>query len=135
MVLLENNTPKVLLVDDKAENLAILVDMLKPLNLELFVALSAKEAFERVKSYEFDLILLDIIMPEIDGYEVCKRLKNNPKYKNFSIVDKVVQLTDDKDRLIFMQPVNKYILIIIGAKSHSEAKDILNNICKSKYTP
>lgn len=86
MVLFENNVPKVLLVDDKAENLAILVDMLRPLNLELFVALSAKEAFERVESYSFDLILLDIVMPKIDGYEVCEKLKKSPKYRDIPLI-------------------------------------------------
>jgi len=86
MVLIENDTTKVLIVDDKTENLAILVDMLKPLELELFVAISAKEVYERIKSHSFNLILLDIIMPDIDGYEVCKTLKNNPKYKDIPII-------------------------------------------------
>ena len=86
MISTENDMPKVLVVDDKTENLAITVDMLSSLDLELFVALSAEEVFSRIKSYDFDLILLDIIMPEVDGYEVCKILKNNPKYKDIPII-------------------------------------------------
>jgi len=86
MVLVENYVPRVLLVDDKSENIAILVDMLKPLNLELFVALNENEAFNRIESYDFDLILLDIMMPEVDGCEVCRRLKNNSKYKDIPFV-------------------------------------------------
>ncbi len=86
MVLLENGSPKVLIVDDKAENLAILVEMLRPLNLELVLALSAKEVYERVKLYDFDLILLDIVMPEIDGYTVCKELKKSQKYRDIPLI-------------------------------------------------
>ncbi len=86
MVLLENDNPKVLLVDDKAENIAILVDMLEPLSLEIFIALSAKEAFKVIESNCFDLILLDIIMPEIDGYEVCKQLKNSSEHKDIPLI-------------------------------------------------
>jgi len=86
MVLLEDDNPKVLLVDDKVENIAILVDMLKPLGLELFVALNAEEVFNSVESNSFDLILLDIVMPNIDGYEVCKRLKASSKHKDIPLI-------------------------------------------------
>ena len=76
----------VLIVDDKIDNLKILIDMLETLNLDIVVAINAKEAYERVALYEFDLILLDIVMPNIDGYEVCKTLKNDPDYKDIPII-------------------------------------------------
>ncbi len=86
MVPAENSIPRVLLVSEKSENIAILIDMLKPLDLEIFVALNAKETFERIESYDFDLILLDIIISEIDGYEISKRLKNNSKHKDIPLI-------------------------------------------------
>ncbi len=86
MVLLENDAPKVLIVDDKAENLVVLIDMLSSLHLEIIVASNAMEVYDRVKYYDFDLILLDIVMPEIDGYEVCQTLKSNLKYKDIPII-------------------------------------------------
>ncbi|QOY55300.1 hybrid sensor histidine kinase/response regulator [Candidatus Sulfurimonas marisnigri] len=86
MDLVENDNPKVLLVDDKAENITILLDMLEPLNLEIFVSLSAKDALKSVGTYDFDLILLDIVMPNMDGYEVCKILKNHNKHKDIPII-------------------------------------------------
>jgi len=86
MLNLQNDTPKILLVDDKPENIAILINMLKPLNLELFVALSAREVFQQVKIYDFDLVLLDIVMPGVDGYEVCKKLKNSSEHKEIPII-------------------------------------------------
>ena len=84
--MLESDAPKVLLVDDKSENIAVLVDMLEPLNLELFVAFDAVSVYEQVKIYDFDLILLDIVMPEITGYEVCETLKNKPRYADIPII-------------------------------------------------
>ena len=86
MVLFDNYVPKVLLVDDKAENIVVLVDMLEPLNLELFVALNANEAYSSVEKNDFDLVLLDIIMPDIDGYEVCKNFKNSSKHKDIPLI-------------------------------------------------
>ncbi len=86
MLIEDQDIAKVLLVDDKSENIAVLIDMLEPLNLEIFVALSATEVYSHVKNTDFDLILLDIIMPEINGYTVCKQLKNDPKYKDIPII-------------------------------------------------
>ncbi|MEA2098803.1 MAG: hybrid sensor histidine kinase/response regulator [Campylobacterota bacterium] len=86
MIFSENDAPRVLLVDDRPENISILIDMLKPLNLDIVVALDAEDVYERVKVYDFDLILLDIIMPDVDGYEVCQILKNNPKYKDIPLI-------------------------------------------------
>ena len=86
MVLLEKDNPKILLVDDKAENIVVLIDMLRSLNLELFIALDAKEVFKSVEENNFDLILLDIVMPGIDGYEICKKLKNSHKHKDIPLI-------------------------------------------------
>lgn len=86
MLSVENETPKILLVDEKPENIAILIHMLKPLNLEIFVALHAKEVFQQVELYDFDLILLGIVMPDVDGYEVCKELKNSSEHKEIPII-------------------------------------------------
>jgi len=86
MTLVEDEAPKVLIVDGKIENLTVLVEMLEPLKLDLVLALNAKEVYERIQVYDFDLILLDIILPEIDGYEVCRELKTSAKYKNIPLI-------------------------------------------------
>lgn len=86
MVLDENNRPRVLIVDDKPENLVILVDMLKGLDIELFVALSGEEALQRVEINAMDLILLDIVMPGMGGYNVCKTIKCNPKTRDIVVI-------------------------------------------------
>jgi two-component system, sensor histidine kinase and response regulator len=86
MILDDNNIPKVLIVDDEPENLLILVDMLEDMGVELFVASNGEEALRIVEIQDFDLIVLDIIMPGIDGYTVCETIKKNPKTKDIPTV-------------------------------------------------
>jgi CheY-like chemotaxis protein len=69
----------VLIVDDIPANLGVLSDTLDQAGLEVWVAQSGKIALERVKYARPHLILLDIMMPEIDGFETCRRLKANQK--------------------------------------------------------
>ncbi len=69
---------KLLLVDDHQENLTVLKAVLKNQGYDLVTALNGKEALHQVTLFDFDLILLDIMMPELDGYEVCQILKADP---------------------------------------------------------
>ncbi len=82
----ENDGPKVLIVDDQPENLAILANMLKDIGVQIFVALSGEEALVSVEVNSIDLILLDIIMPDRDGYSVCKRIKSNLKTRDVVVI-------------------------------------------------
>jgi DNA-binding response OmpR family regulator len=110
MILQNNDAPKVLLVDDKPENIAILIDMLKPLKLELFVALNANDLYKQIEIYDFDLILLDIIMPEITGYDVCQKLKNDKKYADIPIIF-ISALSSVEDKIKgFSYGVDDYIV-------------------------
>ncbi len=86
MILEELDRPKVLIVDDQPENLAIIADMLKDVRVELFVASSAKEALLRIEPNAIDLILLDVVMPEMDGYSLCETIKFNPKTKDVAVI-------------------------------------------------
>ena len=86
MVLLENNNPKVLLVDSKSENIISLIDMLDAQYLDFYVALNAKDLFKLLQKYSFDLILLDVVLPDMDGYEICKKLKKSPETKDIPLI-------------------------------------------------
>lgn len=77
---------RVLLVDDSASNVALLQAILSDSHIQSETALSGREALEAVKKYSFDLILLDIMMPEIDGLEVCRRLKSTPETAAIPVV-------------------------------------------------
>lgn len=78
------NKQTVLIVDDVKENVDILVELLK--EYDLVTALDGKTALEIVDEEDIDLILLDIMMPEMDGFEVCSTLKNNPKKSHIPII-------------------------------------------------
>lgn len=86
MILKESNISKLLIVDDKAENIVILLQMLESLDIDFFVALNAKDALRHSISHDFDLILLDVIMPDMDGYDVCTKIKNNPQTKDVPLI-------------------------------------------------
>jgi putative two-component system response regulator len=76
---------KVLIVDDTELNIDILVEALGEL-YDLRVAMDGKSALEVVGAEKPDLILLDVMMPEMDGYEVCRRLKSEFATKNIPII-------------------------------------------------
>lgn len=77
--------PTVLIVDDTRLNIKIMTDILESY-YTLFCATSGREALEIATSKKIDLILLDVIMPGMDGYEVCKRLKNDPQTQNIPVI-------------------------------------------------
>jgi len=75
----------VLVVDDTEANVDILVDALGEI-YDVSVAMDGREAIETVAEEAPDLILLDIMMPELDGYEVCQRLKADERYAKIPII-------------------------------------------------
>ncbi len=77
--------PLVLIVDDNATNIDLLVNTLKT-EYRLGIAKRGVNALEYAEKYRPDLILLDIMMPEMDGYEVCTRLKNNPLTESIPLI-------------------------------------------------
>ncbi|HEY9804964.1 MAG TPA: response regulator, partial [Candidatus Obscuribacterales bacterium] len=76
----------VLIVDDNSANLGVLSDALDQAGYEVWAAKSGKMALERVKYALPDLILLDVMMPEIDGFETCRQLQANPKTQQVPII-------------------------------------------------
>jgi diguanylate cyclase (GGDEF)-like protein/PAS domain S-box-containing protein len=77
---------KILVVDDTAANLGILVDHLEGQGYEVLVALSGEEAVERLSYVQPDLILLDVMMPGIDGFETSRRLKEDPRGRDIPVI-------------------------------------------------
>jgi len=81
-----HQTATVLIVDDNSANLGVLSETLDQAGLEVWVAQSGKIALERVKYALPDLILLDVMMPEINGFETCCQLKANSETKNIPVI-------------------------------------------------
>jgi signal transduction histidine kinase len=76
----------ILIVDDSAKNIQVVAGILKQEGYRMAFDLSGISALEHITSAKFDLILLDIMMPEMDGYEVCKRLKENPETQDIPVI-------------------------------------------------
>lgn len=76
---------KIFIVDDTPANIQILDETLKD-EYEIYFALNGKDALQNAAAMIPDLILLDIMMPEMDGYEVCRTLKNNSLLKDIPVI-------------------------------------------------
>jgi diguanylate cyclase (GGDEF)-like protein len=76
----------ILLVDDVAQNLRILCRLLGREKYRLAVAQNGQQALEMVEKVTPDLILLDVMMPGLDGFEVCKRLNDSPRLRDIPVI-------------------------------------------------
>ncbi len=77
---------KILVVDDEIYIVHILDFSLGMEGYEVVTALDGEQALHKVKSDKPDLVVLDIMMPKLDGYETCKILKNDPETKNIPVI-------------------------------------------------
>jgi len=76
----------VLVVDDNPTNLSVLVNLLRDVGLRVLVATDGESAIEQIEYVKPDLILLDVMMPRIDGFETCQRLKTNSETSKIPII-------------------------------------------------
>ena len=77
---------KILIVDDEPESVKLIGLMLQRQGYEIATAQTGAQALERVLSESPDLVILDIMMPDMDGYEVCRRLRANPDTTDLPII-------------------------------------------------
>jgi len=78
--------PKILIADDNVPNVELLEAYLAGRDYEIDTAGDGAETLEKVKTFAPDLILLDIMMPKLSGFEVCEKLKSNPQTKDIMIL-------------------------------------------------
>ena len=76
---------KILVADDNRENCSVLVNLLTPLGFEVAIALNGQEAVEQATHYQPDLILMDLSMPLVDGYEATRQIRQNLMTKEIII--------------------------------------------------
>jgi putative two-component system response regulator len=94
----KTKTPKILIVDDEEKNIKLMSAMVKHHGYTFDTAKNGLEAVEKARSYRPDIIFLDIMMPEMDGYEACKQIKEDPETKHISVV-MVTALADRDSRI------------------------------------
>lgn len=88
----------ILIIEDSQENLDLLVYFLKPQGYNIITVKDGLSGLQKVEETHPDIILLDIMLPKMDGYEVCERVKKNPKTKSIPIII-LTALKDLKDKV------------------------------------
>jgi PleD family two-component response regulator len=86
MIQVESSRCNILIVDDVAKNIQVLGNILRQEGYSISFATSGKQALRMVAADSFDLILLDVMMPEMDGLEVCKGLKEDPESRHIPVI-------------------------------------------------
>ena len=93
-----SRNPRLLIVDDNSTNIDLIKKQLHGHDYEFESALNGQEALEKIKSYNPDLVLLDLMMPVMSGYEVCKLLKSDKEYRFIPIIV-ITALSELDDKL------------------------------------
>lgn len=119
----EDEKSKVLLVDDSVSNIQVLNEILSD-SYEIFFATNGKQAIEMALEQQPDLIVLDVIMPQMDGYQVCQHLKSMQETKDIGIIF-VTSLNDVEDEAKGLQMgaidyiVKPFSAHIVRARMHN----------------
>lgn len=120
MDIVDNKLPLVLVVDDNPQNLELILACLEDVECRTISAADGYTALDLVKSHRPDLVLLDVMMPKISGFEVCRRIKNNPETEEIPVI-MVTALNElgDIERAIqsgtddfLSKPINKWELVV-----------------------
>lgn len=134
-VLREGEHSRVLIADDNPSNLRLMEVLLAPLNVEVIKATNGKDVLHLINKIEVDLVILDILMPEMDGLEACYALKGNEATRMIPII-LVTALNDMETRIrgieagaddFITRPVHK-VELLTRAKSLIRLKKLNNNL-------
>ncbi|MDJ0515574.1 MAG: CHASE2 domain-containing protein [Trichodesmium sp. MO_231.B1] len=82
----KGKAPKILVVDDLYDSSSIIVNLLKPLGFEVLEVSSAKDALEKIEQFKPNLVITDLLMPEMDGFEMMRKLRASEKGKNLILI-------------------------------------------------
>lgn len=88
----------ILVVDDELDILKVITFRIEKAGYKVLQAVTGQQALDLIKENRPDLIILDLVLPVIDGYEVCKRIKNNDEYKQIPIIILTASCTSDFDK-------------------------------------
>jgi len=130
---------KILVIDDSPTVLEIMRDALTNNNFEVITADNGKDALQKVESITPDLILLDIVLPDLDGWQICEKLKKNKKTQDIPVIMMTGAMTGTDHQLksfdigiddFVIKPVNTDILVarikaIMNRSHKKELEDIL----------
>lgn len=95
---MKNSTANILIVDDNVDNLNVLAGMLAEQNYKVRRAINGSIALRAIKASIPDLILLDIVLPDMTGYDICTQLKQHPSTQDIPVIF-ISSLNDTEDKV------------------------------------
>jgi putative two-component system response regulator len=131
--------PRVLIVDDNPTNVELLHAYLKPHGYDLDKAFDGEDALKKIEATPPDLILLDLMMPRLSGYEVCQKIKTDPKTQLIPVIvitalkelhDKIKAIEMGADDFL-MKPFNK-VELLTRVKSLLKLKELYDDVDRSE---
>lgn len=110
---------KVLVVDDNWLNLEIVESLLEPYQMEVDCVLSGKEAFQAVQTKDYDMVIMDHMMPDMDGVETLKKIRSLPeeKYKKLPIVVLTANAVDGAREMFLEKGFDEFLTKPIDMKA------------------
>ncbi|MEJ5169137.1 MAG: diguanylate cyclase [Arcobacteraceae bacterium] len=125
--------PTILAVDDRKENLDIILDILG--DYDVIPVTSGYKALQVIEEEDISLVLLDIVMPELDGFEVCKILKNNSKTKHIPIIFTTAKTDEESIAKAYEAGADDYVSkplkkaeVIARVKTQLKLKQTIENL-------
>ncbi|MBU0573202.1 MAG: response regulator [Candidatus Margulisiibacteriota bacterium] len=100
---------KILIVDDEQDIVSALSIRLKAMGYEVDTAFDGMEALDKARAGKPDLILLDIMLPKLDGYKVCRMLKFDEQYKDIPIIMLTAKVSDQNRKMGQEMGANGYL--------------------------
>lgn len=125
---------RVLIVDDIAENIAQMVNMLSNLDIEIKKAYGGKEAIQLVETFRPNIILLDLMMPEVNGWDVIEHVR--ARYDKNEMIIIITSLLNNKDNIdeCYEMGVNDYVAKpIIPGRIISSVETQMRNVKYAEY--
>lgn len=108
-MLAEKIAPKILIVDDEPDVVSLLTMTLKQQGFEVITARDGQQGLEKARGENPDLILLDVMLPHIDGYKVARILKFDEHYKHIPIIMVTAKVQEKEKQMGFEMGVNDYL--------------------------
>jgi putative two-component system response regulator len=131
--------PKILIVDDNPTNVELLQAQLKSYSYDLITAFDGDSALKKIEENPPDLVLLDLMMPKISGYEVCQKIKSDKKTQFIPVIV-ITALKELEDKLkaiemgaddFLMKPFNK-VELVTRVKSLLKLKELYDDVDNSE---
>jgi two-component system, OmpR family, alkaline phosphatase synthesis response regulator PhoP len=132
----QGRRPRVLIADDNPQGVELLEAYLSECDYDIATVADGEQTLQQVKSWQPDLILLDIMMPKLSGFEVCKRLRANPATSDIAVLMiTALDQPSDIDRAVeagtndfVTKPINKTDLLLriraaLQSRQHKEQID------------